>query len=264
MDSRELRERDFHNERFTDDTVRAPAAKYYAISRPSWKIYRELVAANAKDATILEYGCGQGGLAFSLAKQAKSITGIDISDVAVKHDQEKATRLGIENVTFEVMNAEQLEFPDSSFDLIFGSAILHHLDLRKAYSQLTRTLKPGGKAVFFEPLGHNFFINAYRKATKQMRTVDEHPLHVGDVELSREYFSSVDMRFYHFHTLLAVPLRKTSIFEGAVKALDGIDAAMFAALPFLRRYAWIVVMTFSNPKKVEPNRLHAGAQAVEA
>ena len=73
-------------------------------------------------------------------------------------------------VRFQVMNAEVLEFPDASFDLVFGVAILHHLDLDTACAEFLRVLRPSGTAVFLEPLGHNPFINLVRWATPAART----------------------------------------------------------------------------------------------
>jgi hypothetical protein len=48
-------------------------------------------------------------------------------------------------------------------------------DLSLACSEIARVLRPGGPAIFVEPLGHNPLINAYRKRTPALRTVDEHP-----------------------------------------------------------------------------------------
>src|SRR3546814_19128134 len=87
-----------------------------------------------------------------------------------------ATETGL-HATFSVDNAEQTSFPDASFDRIGGSGILHHLDLDRAYAEIARLLKPGGRAVFLEPLGHNPLLTAYRDRTPRMRTEDKnHPL----------------------------------------------------------------------------------------
>jgi ubiquinone/menaquinone biosynthesis C-methylase UbiE len=81
---------------------------------------------------------------------------------------------GVVNAQFDVMNAEELEFEDAAFDVIFGSGIIHHLDVPRAYSELARVLAPGGSAVFVEPLGHNPLIRVFRNRTPELRTPDEH------------------------------------------------------------------------------------------
>ena len=99
---------------------------------------------------------------FMATNGAARVVGIDISDVAIEKARGASRAAGIENAEYRRMNAEFLEFDDNSFDLICGTAILHHLDLTRAYSELARVLKPGGLAVFMEPLGHNPLINVYR------------------------------------------------------------------------------------------------------
>ena len=49
------------------------------------------------------------------------------------------------------------------FDIIYGTGILHHLNLKACLDEIERILKPGGKFVFIEPLGTNPVINLYRK-----------------------------------------------------------------------------------------------------
>lgn len=46
-------------------------------------------------------------------------------------------------VAFRLMDAEALEFPPDTFDLICGTGILHHLDLDAAYGQIARSLRDG-------------------------------------------------------------------------------------------------------------------------
>ena len=97
--------------------------------------------------------------------------------MAIEQAIEHARAEGLEDrLTFRVMDAEQLEFADDSFNLVCGSGVLHHLDLNRAYAEVARVLEPTGIGVFEEPLGHNPAINAYRRRTPEMRTVDEHPL----------------------------------------------------------------------------------------
>ena len=114
-------------------------------------------------------------------------TGIDISPVAIEMGVREAASRGLRDRThFAVMNAEALDFPDASFDRVCGSGILHHLDLKKAYGEIARVLRPNGYGIFLEPLGHNPLINWYRRRTPQMRTEDEHPLLKSDLALARD------------------------------------------------------------------------------
>lgn len=90
------------------------------------------------------------------------------------------------------MDAEDLEFDESSIDLVFGSGILYHLDIKKSLNSMVRVLRPSWKAIFIELIGHNLFINLFRKLTPDIRSKDEHPLLNKDLILLDKYFKNVE------------------------------------------------------------------------
>lgn len=146
------------------------------------------------------------------------------------------------------MNAEELDFSKDSFDLIIGSGVIYHLELDKFFGRVTEILKPDGKAIFVEPQGENFLINLFRKFTPRLRTEDEHPLKSSDYSLMKKYFSEVNINYFHFMTLLAVPLRNFKMFKSALSKLENIDRIVFR-FKFFRRLAWQVVIELSKPIK---------------
>jgi SAM-dependent methyltransferase len=147
------------------------------------------------------------------------------------------------------MNAEQMDFEADSFDLICGCAILHHLNLDKAYAELGRVLDRNGRAVFLEPLGHNPAINLYRRLTPSIRTADEHPLLARDFDAARLSFDRIELQFFALSSLLAVPFRSFRFFNSLRQSCDAVDRLLFRAVPASSWYAWEVVMEFSQPKK---------------
>jgi ubiquinone/menaquinone biosynthesis C-methylase UbiE len=243
-DDRKTIEQRFHDDRYAGET-RAGLDKYYEVMRASLGAFRELARSAALGADVLEYGCGAEPHAFEVAREAKSVRGIDISPVAIARARERAETEGLP-FEFAVMDAESLEFPDDSFDLVYGSAVVHHLDVRRALHEVARVLRPSGRAVFIEPLGHNPLINLYRRLTPELRTPDEHPLRLEELELARSFFETSDFRFYHFLSLAAVPFRSTRAFAPLLRRLDGADQALFNVTP-LRRLAWYVVMVLDRP-----------------
>ena len=248
-DERIGREREFHNRVFADHS-RSVAGKYYSVMRGSRQRYESVLNRYGHGSTVLEFGCGPGFFAPYLARRGASVTGIDISETAIAQAQERAVEQGVSgNLTLKVMNAEALEFPAHSFDLVCGVAILHHLDLDRAYGEIARTLKPGGRAVFLEPLGHNPLINLYRRMTPALRTEDEHPLLMRDLVLANRYFDERQNHFYTMHSLLAVPFRDTSIFNGLLNACEASDRPVFRAFPPARRLAWQVVIELARPRQ---------------
>ena len=249
-DARYAREQEFHDQ--TDGGRWQAVEKYYAITESSHAEYHARIMSAAPGADVLEYGCGAGSSAFLLAERGARVTGIDISPERIRRATEEARARKLEDVSFRVMNAEQLEFEDNTFDLICGTSIVHHLDLHRSSAELARTLKPTGRAVFLEPLGHNPVINAYRRRTPDYRTEDEHPLLMSDLQFLARRFGVVDTRFFHLASLAAYPFRSRRGFGSFIGALDRVDSALFTLVPPLRRYAWIVVLSLADPRDAAP------------
>ncbi len=96
---------------------------------------------------VLELGCGTGIFTEKVyASSMSKIIAIDISDDLLFLAKAK----GI-NAQFLNFNAMKLPFNENTFDCVFGSSVLHHLDIYKAMEQVFGVLKEGGKIVFAEP-----------------------------------------------------------------------------------------------------------------
>src|SRR3954452_21383470 len=114
----------------------------------------------------LEIGAGTGYFPLNLL-QATAIerpTATDISPGMLATLEGNAERLGLE-VRTAAAEAETLPFPDESFDLVFGHAVLHHIpDLGQAFSEFARVLRPGGVVAFCgEPSRYGNFLAAVPK-----------------------------------------------------------------------------------------------------
>jgi ubiquinone/menaquinone biosynthesis C-methylase UbiE len=101
--------------------------------------------------SALEIGAGTGYFSLNLmrAGMIADLTCTDISTGMLDVLQANARRLGLDDVATVQADAESLPFPDNSYDLVIGHAVLHHLpDLDRAFSELRRVLRPGGRIVF--------------------------------------------------------------------------------------------------------------------
>src|SRR5690348_5265845 len=109
---------------------------------------RALVAQEHVDSSsrILEMGCSGGLLMQEFRNQGLTqVTGIDISSDAIA----LCRSAGLDA---QVMDAQQLELPDASFDLVIASDVLEHLtDEARAFQEWKRVLKPGGLLIVFVP-----------------------------------------------------------------------------------------------------------------
>lgn len=243
-EARIAREREFHNQRFTEE-VRDAQGKYYAsIKQGSYEFDRRTLEL-ARDADVLEYGCGSAIQGIQLAKAARTLTGIDISDVAIADAAAAAKAAGLTNTHYLTMNAEEMTFEPESFDLVFGRGIVHHLDLERCFSGVARVLRPGGRALFWEPLGHNPILNAYRDRTPEARTPDEHPLLKSDFDIAKRYFDMSGLRFYGLTTIASVPMRDTKMGDAILSVTSKIDQLIF--LSPLRWLAWYCLIELRKP-----------------
>lgn len=99
---------------------------------------------------ILDVGCGIGGTSRHLAARFPNarVQGITLSPNQVARATELAKEKGLTNVSFQVMNALNMEFEDDTFDLVWACESGEHMpDKRKYVEEMTRVLKPGGRMV---------------------------------------------------------------------------------------------------------------------
>jgi SAM-dependent methyltransferase len=157
---------------------------------------------------VLLYGCGPANDAGQLVSAgAVSITGIDISDTEIEDAGRNARERGYADVVeFRVADAHDTGLNAGAFDLIIGTAILHHLDVSRALAEIRRLLAPGGRAVFQEPLAHNPLLRIGRLVTPAARTEDEHPFTVEDWRRCAEAFPHFSHREVELTSTALMPL----------------------------------------------------------
>jgi SAM-dependent methyltransferase len=118
----------------------------------------------------------------------KDLTCINISERELEHGRNLAATAR-NKPNFLLMDANNLEFGDGSFDIVYGTGILHHLDYERALSEVARVLKPGGVILFSEPLDINPVGRIVRWLTPKARTEDERPLRLPEIKLLNKYFN---------------------------------------------------------------------------
>jgi len=247
--ARHIQEEEYHDKKYSEEDS---SPKHYKLN-PTFRIFKRMIdiIGDIKGKRLLEYGCGSGWMTAELAGLGATIDSFDISTQAVQSTQELLKKHGLDkNTQVTKMGAEKLEFEDDSFDIVFGFAILHHLELEKALPELHRVLKPGGYAIFSEPLEGNPALKLYRNLTPQYRTVDEQPIVIKDFSADVANFSSFKHEEFYFISLIAFVLiyipGMSRFFEGALKPLMVLDRFLLKAFPFFGRWAWYSIFTIKK------------------
>jgi len=260
LEERKKEEIEFHNfERENEDSeiiakqtqenVHANK-KWYRITNRSRKYVGNWIKLNSSGKIFLDYACGAGGNAIksSLAGAELSV-GLDISDVSIKLAKSRSNEAGVEpNTVFIQGDCEATELPSNSIDTIICCGMLHHLDLEKAFTELRRILKPGGKILCVEALANNPLIQWYRNTTPNMRTEWEthHILRHSTLKYSQKWFNLGEVRYWHLASIPAAVIPIQSVRDVMVSAGDVVDAVALR-IPFLQRMAWQFTFELIRP-----------------
>src|SRR5437016_3872252 len=90
--------------------------KWYRIARRSREFTEGYLRRHSPGARALDYACGDGQYALLMAEAGANVTGIDISETSVHNAQREAARRRLQ-ARFQVMDCEQMSFPNQTFDL---------------------------------------------------------------------------------------------------------------------------------------------------
>jgi SAM-dependent methyltransferase len=202
IDFRVQREQSAYDEGLRRDAYNAVFRHTHHLSRQKRRRIVGELLRSVPHRTMLELGA-VGWLPFleENAIAPESLVCINISQRELDQGIAAARHTRLQP-SFRLMDAHRLAFPDRHFDVVFGISILHHLELETALRELRRVLKPGGLALFAEPLDNNPLAWLARWLTPRARTEDERPFRHGDLALMRCYFDCT----FHFEQFFSVPL----------------------------------------------------------
>jgi SAM-dependent methyltransferase len=220
-----------------------------------------------KGLSVLDYGSGVAEGGIYLAKLGARVVAMDVSEGQLAGARKLAAHHGVEIET-RLVESDRIPAADNEFDRIYGNGVLHHVPHATAVPELARVMKPSGLGCFLEPLPYNPAINVYRKIASSVRTPDEQPLSMEDIERLGRSFESVEHREFWLSTLLVFfkfflwdrvsPNKErywkkiytdAKSLEGLVRPLRKLDDTLLSSFPPLGRLCWTTVITLSKPRK---------------
>ncbi|HEX8161956.1 MAG TPA: class I SAM-dependent methyltransferase [Pyrinomonadaceae bacterium] len=126
-----------------------------------WHIPAAAGFDGARGLRVLEIGCGLGTDGARFARAGAVYTGVDLTEAAVSLARRNFELQGLAG-EFRTADAENLDFPDAAFDLVYSHGVLHHTpDTARAVGEVHRVLKPGGRAVvmLYHRDSYNYRVN---------------------------------------------------------------------------------------------------------
>lgn len=154
-----------------------PCGTKFADAQPGTRLFYELVEkhryekewhipeaagfASTRGLRVLEIGCGLGTDGAQFASAGADYIGVDLTDAAVDLARKRFEVFNLPG-RFCKADAENLEFDDGAFDLIYSHGVLHHTpDTKRAISEIKRILRPGGRVVvmLYHRDSYNYRVN---------------------------------------------------------------------------------------------------------
>ncbi|HEX8148909.1 MAG TPA: methyltransferase domain-containing protein [Pyrinomonadaceae bacterium] len=247
-ESAEVRRSAAEASHFDDSNLVSPDLKRY-LDPPADTVYpleySFHLLGDVRGLTVLEYGCGDGENTVALAARgAGRVISLDISPDLIEIARRRLEVNGVVgDVEFVVGSAHDVPLPDESVDVVFGIAILHHLDLGLAAREVRRVLRPGGRAIFQEPVRSSPLMRAARKLIPYKGedvSPFERPLTDRELEQFAEGYTSFRSKSFLLPTTSILNLLPVTRNHSA--RLLRWDAALLRRLPSLNYYAGVRVV----------------------
>lgn len=212
-------ERDIFNEKYDDKAILGREGLEFSLEE-FWKVNRKpykkgahkrgyrkrrlfgmMDVENIDGKRILDVGCGRGVESVVCAKYGANVTGVDISEEAIRIARKVSEVNGVyDRCEFSVQNVQNMEFEDEKFDIVFCNAVLHHImKYEGIIKEMVRVLKSDGKMVFGDSLRRNpvyNFLRDVKRRVKRERIDGDVDLEMSDIREISSYFEKSNFEFY--------------------------------------------------------------------
>jgi len=225
---------DFDCRRYTNPPANTifPREYYYHLLAP------------LKGKQVMEIACGNGIDASICAHNGATVHAYDITSQSIAMTRKRAERNGVSNrVNLQSCGDFAQAFPGQKFDHVIGYAALHHIPMERLSQMVYDRLKPGGMAVFAEPVINSKGLDWIRNRLPfyhVMPTEDEVPLNDRDIAEFAKPFDRMVRRefqctsriwpFFPNNWPLALALHKLDYYLMKVPALRSLASVVVFGL----------------------------------
>jgi ubiquinone/menaquinone biosynthesis C-methylase UbiE len=215
-----------------------PSALSFALDR---------LAGNASlaDKLVLDLACGVGYSTQELAGRGARVFPLDLSSQGLRKTLQRLERARLGDKVAAVRSSvEQLPFADASIEAVFAQNFLMHVNPELVGREVWRVLKPGGRAIFVEPLAHHPLVKLYRTLFSSYKGIKPKWSSREDLQLLGQPFSYTKTSGFYLLTALAsigFIQKRPWLLKPVFTVLHGLDRLLLKLFPGLEKYTWVSV-----------------------
>lgn len=255
MDSDKLTEYQRYNKSSQDKLSSVSEESFLTIGAENFKpylqspfiFYEEILKKYINsNTTVMDLCCGDGIHSINLGYLSNHVTATDIAENSIEIAKLRAKALNINSIQFLKGDAEDIQFPDNSFDVVTIVGSISYVELEKFTAEVLRILKPGGIFIALDSFNHNFIYRFnrylhYLKGNRSISTLNRMPS-----EKTLTYFAgqfkSIEKHYFGIFTFIGPLLSR--FFSGIKtnKVIDYMDKKM----SLLKKYSFKIVIICSK------------------
>ena len=205
--------------------------------------YEEILKRQIKpETTVLDLCCGDGIHSISLGYLSDHVIATDIAENSIELAKLRIKALNMNSIQFLIGDAEDIQFPDNSFDVVTCVGSISYVELEKFTAEVLRILKPGGRFIVLDSFNHNpiYRLNRYfhyLKGNRSVSTLNRMPSEKTLAYLAGQ-FQSFDKHYFGIFTFFGPLLSR---FLGEIKVRSIIDY-LDKKMSFLKKYSFKIVL----------------------
>jgi SAM-dependent methyltransferase len=201
--------------------------------------------ASLNDKLVLDLACGVGYSTQELAGRGARVFPLDLSATGLRKTLQRLEKAGLAGKVAAVRSSvEQIPFATESIEAVFAQNFLMHVNPEKVGEEVWRVLKPGGRAIFVEPLAHHPLVKLYRTLFSSYKGIKPRWSSREDLKLLAGPFSySKTSGFYLLTALASVGFiqKRGWLLKPVFTVLHAVDRLLLKAFPGLEKYTWVSV-----------------------